>query len=67
MFVGHERAEATSRASRSCADAIKPAGAIWVLWPKGRKEFREDDVRDYGPRAELVDVKVVASRTRSAG
>ena len=40
--------------------AIKPAGAIWVIWPKGRKEFREDDVRAYGPRAELVDVKVMA-------
>ena len=34
-------------------------GAVWVVWPKGRKEFREDDVRAYGPRAKLVDVKVV--------
>jgi hypothetical protein len=41
-------------------EAIKPGGAIWVVWPKGRKEFREDDVRDFGPRAELVDVKVMA-------
>ena len=40
--------------------SIKPAGMIWVIWPKGRKEFREDDVRDYGPQAELVDVKVMA-------
>jgi hypothetical protein len=40
--------------------AIQPAGMIWVIWPKGRKEFREDDVRAYGPRAELVDVKVMA-------
>jgi hypothetical protein len=40
--------------------AIKPAGAIWVVWPKGRKEFREDDVRAAGPDAGLVDVKVVA-------
>jgi hypothetical protein len=40
--------------------AIKPEGAVWVIWPKGRKEFREDDVRNYGPRAELVDVKVMA-------
>ena len=39
---------------------IKPEGAVWVIWPKGRKEFREDDVRAYGPRAELVDVKVMA-------
>ncbi len=40
--------------------AIKPDGFIWVVWPKGRKEFREDDIRAYGPRAELVDVKVMA-------
>ena len=40
--------------------AINPAGAVWVIWPKGRKEFREDDVRNFGPRAELVDVKVMA-------
>lgn len=39
---------------------IKPEGAIWVVWPKGRKEFREDDVRAAGPGAGLVDVKVVA-------
>ena len=39
--------------------AIKKDGAVWVVWPKGRKEFREDDVRAYGPRAKLVDVKVV--------
>ena len=40
--------------------SLRPAGALWVLWPKGRKEFREDDVRNFGPQAELVDVKVMA-------
>jgi hypothetical protein len=40
--------------------SLQPAGAIWVLWPKGRREFREDDIRAYGPGAGLVDVKVVA-------
>jgi hypothetical protein len=48
-------------------EAIKPGGAIWVVWPKGRKEFREDDVRAYGPTAGLVDVKVARfSETLSA-
>ena len=48
-------------------ESLKPAGAIWVLWPKGRKEFREDDIRAFGPEAGLVDVKVVAfSETLSA-
>jgi hypothetical protein len=40
--------------------AIKKNGAIWVIWPKGVKAFREDDVRAYGPQAGLVDVKVVS-------
>jgi hypothetical protein len=40
--------------------AIKEDGAVWVLWPKGQKGFREDDVRAHGPQAGLVDVKVVA-------
>ena len=54
----------TSRADLRRLDAlrrsIKPEGAVWVIWPKGRREFREDDVRAYGPQAELVDVKVMA-------
>jgi len=40
--------------------SIKKNGMIWVVWPKGRKEFREDDVRAYGPTAGLVDVKVMS-------
>jgi len=40
--------------------AIKPGGGIWVVWPKGRRAFREDDVRAAGPGAGLVDVKVVS-------
>ena len=40
--------------------AIEPDGAIWVIWPKGVKAFREDDVRAAGPAAGLVDVKVVS-------
>jgi hypothetical protein len=45
---------------RSLRDAIVPGGAIWVVWPKGQKAFREDDVRAAGPGAGLVDVKVVS-------
>jgi hypothetical protein len=41
-------------------DSIVPAGAIWVLWPKGRKELREDDVRNAAKAQGLVDVKVMS-------
>lgn len=40
--------------------AIVPDGAIWPLWPKGRKELREYDVRAAALASGLVDVKVVA-------
>ena len=39
---------------------IVPNGMLWAVWPKGRKEFREDDIRHFGPQAGLVDVKVMA-------
>ena len=41
--------------------------AVWVVWPKGQKAFREDDARTAGPAAGLVDVKVASfSETLSA-
>jgi len=35
-------------------------GCIWTVWTKGRKEFREDDIRNYALTHDLVDVKVMA-------
>jgi len=47
--------------------AIKPDGAIWVLWPKGRKQLTENMVRDAALARGLVDIKVAAfSETLSA-
>ena len=49
------------------AQAIQPAGAIWVLWPKGGPGLREDDVRREGAPLGLVDVKVVSFSDRLSG
>jgi hypothetical protein len=38
---------------------IAPQGSIWVVWPKGRPQLKEDHVRAAGKAAGLVDVKVV--------
>ena len=52
---------------KSLREAIKSDGAVWVVWPKGQKAFREDDARQAGPAAGLVDVKVASfSETLSA-
>lgn len=38
-------------------------GMIWAVWPKGRKEFREDDIRSFALDHGLVDVKVASFST----
>ena len=39
--------------------AIKPNGAVWAVFRKGRKDFNENDVLRGGLAVGLVDVKVV--------
>lgn len=39
---------------------IQPAGAVWVVRPKGRPEITEAETMAAGKRAGLVDVKVVS-------
>ncbi len=52
---------------RRLRTALKPAGGIWVVAPKGRKEITETDVLAAGQKAGLVDVKVVRfSETHTA-
>ena len=46
---------------------IVPAGAIWVIRPKGSRDITEAETMAAGKRAGLVDVKVVAfSATHTA-
>ena len=42
------------------AAALKPAGALWVVYPKGVQHIREIDVIEAGRAAGLKDVKVTA-------
>jgi hypothetical protein len=51
----------------SLVDWIFPAGALWAVWRKGRKELNEHHVREAALDAGLVDVKVARfSDTHSA-
>ena len=46
---------------------IRPAGALWAVWPKGRKELNENHIREAALDSGLVDVKVARfSATHSA-
>lgn len=66
VFVKMTEAKEAARL-KAMREAIKPNGAVWVVWPKGQKAFREDDARQAGPAVGLVDVKVASfSETLSA-
>jgi hypothetical protein len=46
---------------------LKRDGSIWVVWPKGRQELKENDIIVAAKDAGLVDVKVIKfSETHSA-
>jgi|ERR1700674_2868186 len=49
------------------AKSLKGAAALWVVYPKGRKDITENDVLAAGRKAGLKDVKVVGfSATHTA-
>lgn len=55
------------KALRALQKLIQPAGAIWVVWPKGQPHIKEDHVRAAALAVGLVDVKVMSfSDTHSA-
>jgi len=58
IFIAVEAPEDLERLAELKA-AIKPGGAIWAVFRKGRKDFNENDVLRGGIAAGLVDVKVV--------
>ena len=50
-----------------CAGRIKGAEALWMVFPKGKKEITENDVLSAGRKSGLKDVKVVGfSATHTA-
>jgi hypothetical protein len=66
LFYGAERREALERLF-ALKTALKPAGALWVIRPKGSAAISESEVMSAGKRAGLVDVKVVSfSATHTA-
>jgi hypothetical protein len=53
--------------TKKLAASLSSAGALWIVYPKGRQEIKEQHVLEAGKRAGLVDVKVVSfSATHTA-
>jgi hypothetical protein len=66
VLLGVERTRDLDRLA-ALERAIVRDGAVWVVYPKGRKDPSEADVLQAGKRAGLVDVKVArASDTHTA-
>jgi hypothetical protein len=66
IFVGAETMAGLARIAK-LADSLAGAGALWIVYPKGKQEIKEQHVLDAGRQAGLVDVKVVSfSATHTA-
>jgi hypothetical protein len=66
VFFGAEGVEELKRV-RVLAKSLAPAGALWIVYPKGQKEITEVGVIGAGRAAGLKDVKVVGfSATHTA-
>src|SRR5271165_3732922 len=58
IFCAAEREAELGRATKLAA-SLSSAGALWIVYPKGRQEITERQVLEAGKIAGLVDVKVV--------
>jgi bifunctional DNA-binding transcriptional regulator/antitoxin component of YhaV-PrlF toxin-antitoxin module len=47
-------------AVNSTAKNLASNGALWIIYPKGKEEIKQDDIFKAGKSASLVDVKVVS-------
>lgn len=65
FYAANARAELARL--KELSTALAPAGALWVVRPKGRDAITESDTMAAGKKAGLVDVKVVSfSETHTA-
>jgi hypothetical protein len=62
IFYATDKAAELTRVER-LLPSLASAGALWVVYPKGRKEITELQVLNAGRAAGLVDVKVVSFST----
>jgi hypothetical protein len=66
IFLAADSQKKLARVSK-LAKSLKGAAALWIVYPKGRKDLTENDVLAAGRKAGLKDVKVVGfSATHTA-
>jgi len=66
IFAGAETTASLAGIAK-LVDSLASAGALWIVYPKGKQEIKEQHVLDAGKKAGLVDVKVASfSATHTA-
>jgi hypothetical protein len=60
IFLGANLVKDLPPAIGKAAKVMKGATALWIVYPKGKKEITENDVLAAGRKAGFKDVKVVA-------
>src|SRR5580692_1442041 len=67
VFLSTNSTKDLTSAVSKAAKSIKGSTALWIVYPKGKKEITENDVLSAGRKAGLKDVKVVGfSATHTA-
>jgi hypothetical protein len=59
IFLSVDSTKALASAISKTAKTIKGTIALWIVYPKGKKEITENDVLSTGRKSGLKDVKVV--------
>lgn len=57
--MGAEKSGDLARTAK-LAESPASAGALWIVYPKGKQEIKEQHVLEAGRQAGLVDVKVMS-------
>lgn len=57
ILLGLEKAAGLDKI-KTCAGSLVPAGGLWIVYPKGRKDITQAQVMEAGLAAGLVDNKV---------
>lgn len=66
IFLGVQKSPQLAKSAK-LASSLNSGGALWIVYPKGKQEIKEQQVLDAGKLAGLVDVKVVSfSATHTA-
>jgi len=59
VFLSADSTKHLAPAVSKAAKSIKGSTALWIVYPKGKKEITENDVLSTGRKSGLKDVKVV--------